>query len=689
MVLVPEATAHAAVPPVSARTGRVVTADVLPTAQINGVVWVQVVVGDQVFAGGEFSRARPAGAAPGSLERRRWNLISYNIRTGALNSFAPQINGPVRALAVSATGKSLYVGGSFTKVGTQTRNRFASFRISDGHLQDRRPSFNNTVFALAVTSSKVYVGGAFTRVNGISRPRLAAVTLTSGALTGWAPKADAEVRALTATGDKSKIIAGGNFLKVNGIIGYGLVALDATTAARRRWKINSVVKDYGAKAAILSLAADSDTVYGTGYAFGGGNFEGVFAADDTVGDVRWLQDCHGDTYSVAPVGGVIYSVGHAHFCANIGGFPELTPRRHQRVLAVTKDARGTVAPNSQPGAHYGNFAGQPAPSIYNWFPEVDFGNFTGMYQGAWSVVGTADYLMLGGEFTRVNGVRQQGLVRLARPGIAPERQGPVDRSVGTAPSVAAGSGGTASVSWLSNWDRDQLTLSYDVLRNGAVIRTVTGNQTFWNRPIRRITDSGLRPGTTYRYRIRARDNRNSVLSPETVFTYSGAALRQQDTRSAGPTADTASVELWLKTGVAGVPVATYGATPATKAGTQSRELYLDNSGRLVFAVRSDDGDHSKPVIQRTGRSVTDGRWHQLVAVHAATGVQLYLDGKLAGSSRRSPAVTSAGTWWPTDGGPSDPLAKDRMTVTLSALDHPLTRVQVQRRYQTGLAETRR
>ena len=66
--------AHAAVPPVSARTGSVVTADGLPTVQINGVVWTQVVVGDRVFAAGEFTRARPAGAAPGTRERRRWNL---------------------------------------------------------------------------------------------------------------------------------------------------------------------------------------------------------------------------------------------------------------------------------------------------------------------------------------------------------------------------------------------------------------------------------------------------------------------------------------------------------------------------------------------------------------------------------------------------------------------------------------
>jgi hypothetical protein len=534
-MLIPGIPAQAAVPPVSARTSKVVTADALPTVQINGVVWTQAVIGDRVFAAGQFTRARPAGAAPGTSEKTRWNLLSYRLSAGTLNNFAPQFNGSVKALAVSTDGKTLLVGGTFTKVGPYTRNRFAAFRISNGELLPNRPSFNGAVEALAVNGTGVYAGGSFSSVNGVARSRLAAVRPSNGALTGWAPKADNTVYALTATGDKTKIIAGGRFQQVNGLNGNGLVALDASTAARRRWKINSVVKDWGPNAAILSLRADADTVYGTGYGYGGGNFEGVFAADDTVGDVRWLQDCHGDTYSVAPVASVIYSVSHAHFCANIGGFPEFTPRRAQRAMAVTKQALGTVATNSQPGLHYGNFGGRPAPSIYNWFPDVNAGSYTGLTQGAWSVAGQSNYVVLGGEFTRVNGVPQQGLVRFVLPTKAPLLQGPVDTSPATAPAVSAGSGGAALVSWKSNWDRDQLTLSYDVLRNGAVIRTVTGDSTFWNRPTRRITDSGLRPGTTYRYRIRAWDGRNSVLSRETVFTYPESGVQQR--KGAAPTVD--------------------------------------------------------------------------------------------------------------------------------------------------------
>jgi hypothetical protein len=256
------------VPPISARTGSVVTADGLPTVQINGVVWTQAVVGDRVFAAGEFTHARPGGAAPGSGERRRWNLISYNLHTGALNAFAPQFNGPVRALAVSASGQTLYVGGSFTRVGPYTRERFAAFRISDGQLLTKRPSFNNTVFALAATSSTVYAGGSFTRVNGVARSRLAAVQAFSGSLTGWAPVADNAVLALTVTGDRTKVVAGGSFARVNGLISNGMQAVDASSGVRRRWNINTVVKDFGADSSILSLAADGDTVYGTGYAFG-------------------------------------------------------------------------------------------------------------------------------------------------------------------------------------------------------------------------------------------------------------------------------------------------------------------------------------------------------------------------------------------------------------------------------------
>src|SRR5690348_10997259 len=65
----------APVPPVTLST---VSADSLPTVQVNGVVWSQVVVGNTVYATGSFSQARPAGSAAGSNQTPRSNILAYN-----------------------------------------------------------------------------------------------------------------------------------------------------------------------------------------------------------------------------------------------------------------------------------------------------------------------------------------------------------------------------------------------------------------------------------------------------------------------------------------------------------------------------------------------------------------------------------------------------------------------------------
>ena len=84
-------------------TPTTVSADGLPTAQINGVVWSQTVVNDIVYAGGNLQQARPAGAAAGTNETPRGNLLAYDINTGTLTSFAPMFNGQVRSVALRRT----------------------------------------------------------------------------------------------------------------------------------------------------------------------------------------------------------------------------------------------------------------------------------------------------------------------------------------------------------------------------------------------------------------------------------------------------------------------------------------------------------------------------------------------------------------------------------------------------------
>jgi len=90
-----------------------VSADALPTAQINGIVWDQVVVGDIVYAVGKFSAVRPAGSPAGQNESPRGNAMAYNINTGEILNWAPTTNGTINSIAASADGQTLYLGGEF------------------------------------------------------------------------------------------------------------------------------------------------------------------------------------------------------------------------------------------------------------------------------------------------------------------------------------------------------------------------------------------------------------------------------------------------------------------------------------------------------------------------------------------------------------------------------------------------
>ena len=109
--LVGAATSASAAPaPVIPLPASGVTADALPTVQVDGVVWSQAIVGNNVYAGGEFATPGPPGRAGTNLTTRN-NLLAYDITTGDLvTSFAPDLNGQVLSVAASPDGSRVYVG---------------------------------------------------------------------------------------------------------------------------------------------------------------------------------------------------------------------------------------------------------------------------------------------------------------------------------------------------------------------------------------------------------------------------------------------------------------------------------------------------------------------------------------------------------------------------------------------------
>ena len=133
--------------------------------------------------------------------------------------------------------------------------------------------------------------------------------------------------------------------------------------------MNQVVTDGGNKCGITNLSADGNQIYGGGFAFGCGNFEGTFAADGSTGAINWVNDCHGDTYDIYPVGQVLYSVGHAHNCSFIGGFPNSSPTwsvNMRHALAFTTHPTGTNAGRTTTA---GTTPACPTPSLLQLVPD--------------------------------------------------------------------------------------------------------------------------------------------------------------------------------------------------------------------------------------------------------------------------------------------------------------------------------
>ncbi|MFE1646131.1 PKD domain-containing protein, partial [Microbacterium sp. P01] len=693
-----------------------VTADPLPTAQIDGVVWTQAIVGNTVFVGGEFTTARPAGAAEGVDTQPRANLMAYNLTTGEMTSWNPGANAIIKSIVASPDGSRIYVGGSFTTIGGQARTRVAAFDAATGALLPWAPYSNAQVSAIATSGDAVYLAGNFTSLGGAVRTRLAAVTASTGALLPLTASIDGGygVTSMVVNPEGNKLVVAGSFTSVNGSTnpGRGMAALDASTGASLPWAVNSLIRDAGNKAAMTALTSDGDSVYGTGYSYTGATaedgFEGTFRANWSDGSLVWMEDCHGDNYSVAVSSGVVYTSSHDHYCGNIGGFPQTSPSwTFHHALALAKDYHGAVLTPDIYG--YKSYAGQPAPTLLHWFPDWQVGTYTGKGQATWDIAANDDYVVYGGEFLKVNNKGQQGLVRFAKKGVATNKSGP-ERS-GTAFPITAASlrAGEVRLSWTSNTDRDNATLTYQVLRQdkgSTPIYTTTGDSNFWTQPRMTYVDKTAVPGQAYQYRVRAIDPQgNQVTGSWTAVTAASTNLASDYSLNV---IDDGAVHYWplsetsgtvgtdwsgssnlavnnTTRGVAGPNAATpttatqflggstsFAATTASESGsdTLTIEAWFKTSsttgGKIVgFGNKTSTSSTTYdrhiyidgagrvtfgvfPGVARTISTSTgfnNGQWHYVVGTLSSAGMTMYVDGTRVGTrADTTSAQTYTGYW---------------------------------------------
>jgi hypothetical protein len=200
----------------------------------DGVV-LTLAVGNSgtIYAGGWFLSIGGA---------QRTYIAALDASTGKATNWRPNANFTVTSLAVD--GSTIYAGGYFTNIGWQNRNYIAALDANTGIATLWNPNANDRVNTLTMApaisgerSSTIYVGGQFTIIGGQFRNRIAALDASIGTAMAWDPNANNPVYELTASG--STVYAGGSFTTIGGQPRNYIAALDTIIGDATAWNPNA------------------------------------------------------------------------------------------------------------------------------------------------------------------------------------------------------------------------------------------------------------------------------------------------------------------------------------------------------------------------------------------------------------------------------------------------------------------
>jgi uncharacterized delta-60 repeat protein len=326
----------------------------------------------RVAFGGEFLSVNGIQLARlGRLQTDGYLDFAFNPGAGA--------DATVQALATTPDGK-LYAGGNFTRADNVTRTRVARFN-ANGELDlafDPAAGANGLVRALAVDDEgRALLGGDFTQVRGQTRNRLARL-LSSGLLdTNFNPNVNNSVNALALQPD-GRILLGGAFSSIGGVGRSGIGRLQTNGALDATFTVGT-----GANGAVHSLALQPNGKVVLGGAFSVFNSQAYrsLVRLETNGVVDFTLQigagANGPIYAVALDG-----AGRLLVAGDFTTFGDFSRIRIARLLAD-----GSVDTTFDPG--------------------------TGANAAVRALVAQPDSaVVLGGEFTEVNGLPRVRLARL-------------------------------------------------------------------------------------------------------------------------------------------------------------------------------------------------------------------------------------------------------------------------------------
>jgi hypothetical protein len=303
---------------------------------LDGTVWTMAVVGNTVVVGGSFTSV--ADSSRRHTYARR-DIFAFDLRDGTIRPFAPEVDGPVYALA-AGPDDTVYTGGAFTTVNHTSSRGLALLSLSGRRLPAFEAKINKgDVRTLAVRSHQVYAGGTFTSINGEPRVGLARLDAETGDVD---PGFDAHFSApglirtyvedAEISPDGRQMIVVGSLLKVGTTDRSRIAMFDLTSphATLTSWYTDAYAPpcapDFQAYLRQVKFSPDGSyfVVVSTGGTSGPDKLCDAAARFETAGDGKhdpvWIQHTGGNSlFAVAVTGAAVYVGGHQLYLDNPQG----------------------------------------------------------------------------------------------------------------------------------------------------------------------------------------------------------------------------------------------------------------------------------------------------------------------------------------------------------------------------------
>ncbi len=319
--------------------------------------------GDQMVVGGFFSSVENAQR---TQSYSRNNVFSFNRFTGAVSSFAPQVNN--RVWSVLGNGDDVYIAGQFTAVNGVRRNRVAKLSLSTGQLDlgfNPAPAIAGArATDLELFDGKLIVSGGFGRKLVALDPDTGALLPYFNGISVTDPlrfTTKSEVFRFDISPDGTKLVGVGNFMNVNGQKRHRAFMLDLgpNGPALSPWYYTPLERECHAaqvapvyQAYIHDVDFSPNSQFFTFAASGGHRINGEgpgqvlcdaatrFSVSNLAPTVPfWINYTGGDSlHSVLDTGAAVYVQGHSRWLDNPYG------RDNASIGAVPRLGGGAIDP---------------------------------------------------------------------------------------------------------------------------------------------------------------------------------------------------------------------------------------------------------------------------------------------------------------------------------------------------------